>query len=92
MCARHIQRIKNPDVKFFQPFLTVCQIHCQIQHDIVETVFLATNLDTLCEHIYYRINAYKPQVVNKNFMGSRWWFIAIFAQKGDFWAKIVAVY
>ena len=28
-----------------------------------------------------RIDAYKPQVVNKNFMGSRWWFIAIFDQK-----------
>ena len=75
MYARHIQRIKNPDGKFF---LTLS--HC-LSDMILLKPFLATNLDTLCEHIYYRIDAYKPQVVNKNFMGSRWWFIAIFDQK-----------
>ena len=74
------QELKFPMGIFFNPFSLFVRFIVKFNMILLKS-FLATNLDTLCEHIYYRIDAYKPQVVNKNFMGSRWWFIAIFAQK-----------
>ena len=74
------KELKIPMGIFFNPFSLFVRFIVKFNMILLKS-FLATNLDTLCEYIYYCIDAYKPQVVNKNFMGSRWWFIAIFAQK-----------